>query len=181
MARHEAVITGVRHAIAVGLAVALALLAAGCENTEPSPAERLAVEAAVRGYLEALAEAYSTLDTRTLEGHASPNEIAAVRALLKDLLQSTGDRVDATLIGFDVEAMSVFRSVNASVRLVEVWDITRFGAATGIEKGRFESTVQRTVLQLRRVDGRWLVVGRSILAQETPVPEIREAPTGTAG
>ena len=143
---------------------------AACENTEPSPAQRKVIEEAVRGYLFALAEAYSTLDVSVLEGHASPNEIAAVKKLLTDLLQKTGDRIDAEMVGFDIQSMSVFRSINATVRLVEVWDITRYGAATGIEKGHFENTLQYTLLQLRLVDGKWLVVGRSNLRQETPLP-----------
>ena len=149
---------------------AVMLVAAGCENTEPTPQERQALETAIRGYLDALAEAYSTLDPSMLDGYASPNEIAAVRKLLQDLLQSTGDRVDATLTGFDIESLVVFRGINATARLVEVWDITRYGAATGIEKGHFENTLQYTLLQLRLVDGKWLVVGRSNLRQETPLP-----------
>jgi hypothetical protein len=171
--------SALRRALMVGLAAA-ALLAAACENTEPDPGERQAVETAVRGYLDALAEAYSTLDPSALEGHASPNEIAAVRKLLEELLQSTGDRVDASLTGFEIESMSVFRSINATVRLVEVWDITRYGAATGIEKGRFESTIQYTLLQLRLVDGRWLVVGRSNLKRETPLQQAPEPAEGAA-
>jgi hypothetical protein len=162
-----------RFALAAGVVI-LMLVAAGCENTEPTPEQRQALEKALRGYLDALAEAYSTLDASTLEGHASPNEIAAVHKLLKDLLQSTGDRIDASLTGFEIETLSVFRGVNATARLVEVWDITRYGAATGIEKGHFESTIQRTLIQLRLVDGTWLVVGRSNLSQETPVPEPTE-------
>jgi hypothetical protein len=129
------------------------------------------IEEAVRGYLFALADAYSTLDVTALEGHASPNEIAAVKKLLTDLLQKTGDRIDAELIGFDIQSMSVFRSINATVRLVEVWDITRYGAADGVEKGHTENSIQNTLLQMRLVEGRWICVGRSIMSQETPVPE----------
>jgi hypothetical protein len=153
------------------LVLALAVLAAaGCENTDPTPAQREAVETAVRGYLFALAEAYSTLDTTVLEGHASPNEIEAVRKLLKQLVQ-TADRIDAELIGFEVDTMAVFRHINATVRLIEVWDVTRYGAFDGREKGRNPSSLQSTLLQLRLVDGTWIVVGRSILNRETPVPE----------
>ena len=151
--------------------VGSALVMAGCENTDPTPAERQAVEDAVRGYLDGLAESYSTLDTSPLEGHASPNEILAVRKLLRELLQKTGDRVDATLVGFEVESVVVFRGVNATVKLLEVWDITRYGAADGVEKGRYENTIQKTLLQLRLVEDRWMIVGRSNLSQETPVPE----------
>lgn len=154
-------------------AVSLAmLLVAACENTEPSPEERQAVETAVRGYLFALAEAYSTLDINVLEGHASPNEIAAVQKLLTDLLQMTGDRIDAEMVGFDIQSMSVFRSINATVRLVEVWDITRYGAADGVEKGRTENSIQNTLLQMRLIDGKWICVGRSIMSRETPIPDL---------
>jgi hypothetical protein len=162
------------------LVLALAMLVAvGCENTDPTPAQREAVETAVRGYLFALAEAYSTLNTGVLEGHASPNEILAVRKLLRQLAQ-TADRIDAELIGFEVESMSVFRHINATVRLIEVWDVTRYGAFDGREKGRNPSSLQSTLLQLRLVDGTWIVVGRSILSRETPIPE-EESPTPEAG
>jgi len=158
-----------KYTIVLVLSLAM-LVTVGCENTDPTPAQREAVETAVRGYLFALAEAYSTLDTTVLEGHASPNEIAAVRKLLKQLVQ-TADRIDAELIGFEVDTMAVFRHVNATVRLIEVWDVTRYGAFDGREKGRNPSSLQSTLLQLRLVDGTWIVVGRSILNRETPVPE----------
>ena len=152
------------------------LFTAACENTEPSAEVRQEVEAAVRGYLDALADAYSTLDVEVLEGHASPNEIAHVRKLLTELLQMTGDRVDAELVNFDIQSMSVFRSINATVRLWEVWDITRVGAADGIEKGQTTS-IQHTIIQMRIVDGRWICVGRSIMSQETPIPDEEPSPT----
>ena len=159
------------------LAVLLAMLfAAACENTEPSPEVRLEVEAAVKGYLGALAEAYSTLDINVLEGHASPNEIAHVKKLLTELLQKTGDRLDAEMVGFDIQSMSVFRSINATVRLWEVWDITRVGASDGIEKGHTTS-IQHTLLQMRLVEGTWICIGRSIMSQETPIPEESPSPT----
>jgi hypothetical protein len=149
----------------------LLLVTVACEDIEPTPEEWATIETAVRGYLHALAESYSTLDTSALEGHASPNEIAAVHKLLKDLLQKTGDRIDAELVGYEIQSMSVFRSINATIRLVEVWDISRYGAADGIEKGRTDNSIQNTLLQMRLVDGQWIVVGRSIMSQETPVPE----------
>jgi hypothetical protein len=167
---------GARYLALVVLLPAL-LLAAACENTDPTPAERQELEEAVRGYLFALAEAYSTLDINVLEGHASPNEIAHVQKLLTELLQKTGDRIDAEMVGFEVQSMSVFRSINATVRLLEVWDITRVGAVDGIEKGN-TSSIQNTLLQMRLVDGKWICVGRSIMTQETPVPEKEPTETG---
>lgn len=158
-----------RNIVLIVLSAAL-MLTVACENTTPTPEEHQAVETAVRGYLFALAQAYSTLDVSVLEGHASPNEIAAVKKLLTDLLQKTGDRIDADLVGFEIQSMSMFRDINATVRLVEVWDVTRYGAATGVEKGHTENSIQNTLLQMRLVDGSWICVGRSILSQETPIP-----------
>lgn len=162
-----------RSIIVVTLSLAM-LFVAACENTDPTPEERQAVETAVRGYLFALAEAYSTLDINVLEGHASPNEIAHVQKLLTDLLQKTGDRIDAEMVGFEIQSMSVFRGINATVRLLEVWDITRVGAVDGIEKGRTNS-IQSTLVQMRLVEGKWICVGRSIMSQETPIPEDQQA------
>ncbi len=169
-----------RNMMVLALLLAM-LLAAACENTDPTPEQRQAVETAVRGYLFALAEAYSTLDINVLEGHASPNEIAAVLKLLTELLQMTGDRIDADLVGFEIQSMSVFRSINATVRLVEVWDITRYGAADGIEKGRTENSIQNTLLQMRLVEGKWICIGRSIMSQETPIPDEIPSPTEEPG
>jgi len=152
------------------------LFVVACENSEPSPEVRLEVETAVRGYLDALAEAYSTLDVSGLEGHASPNEIAHVKKLLTELLQKTGDRIDADLVNFDIQSMSIFRSINVTVRQWEVWDITRVGAGDGIEKGHTTS-IQHTILQMRIVDGTWICVGRSIMSQETPIPDEEPTPT----
>jgi Arc/MetJ family transcription regulator len=155
------------------------LFASACEDTGGTAEEREAIETAVREYLGALAEAYSTLDPNVLDGHASPNEKAAVHKLLKELLQKSGDRIDAELVGYDVQSMSVFRGINATVRLIEVWNITLYGATDGIEKGRTPNSIQNTLLQMRLVEGRWIVIGRSIMQRETPIPEA-ETPAGEA-
>jgi len=169
--------TMARGLIVFTLAAAI-LFASACEDTDPTPSERDAVESAVRGYLGALAKAYSTLDPNVLDGYASPNEKAAVHKLLKDLLLKTGDRIEAELVGYEVQSMSVFRGINATVRLIEVWDITRYGATDGIAKGSTPASIQNTLLQMRLVEGRWIVVGRSIMQQETPVPETEPVAAG---
>ncbi|MCU0303831.1 MAG: hypothetical protein MUC56_07230 [Thermoanaerobaculales bacterium] len=148
------------------VAVVLLVAAAGCGPSQPDPAERAEVEAAVRGYLDALARAYSTLDLSHLEGHASPVEVRNVRNLLQQLANS-GDRVEATLVGIEVTGFDIFRGVNASVGLVEVWDIVRFDPLTGREKGRIDGSVQTTLIQLRNIDGDWQVVGRHIVERTT--------------
>ena len=171
--------TMVKGAIVLALSMVM-LFASACEDTGPTPEEREAIETAVRGYLGALAAAYSNLDPNVLDGFASPNEKAAVHKLLKELLQKSGDRIDAELVGYDVQSMSVFRGINATVRLIEVWNITLYGATDGIEKGKTPNSIQNTLLQMRLVEGRWIVIGRSIMKQETPVPEA-EQPSGGDG
>jgi hypothetical protein len=150
---------------------------AACERTKPTAEETTALTAAVDGYLHALAEAYSTLDVKVLEGWASPNEIAAVNKLLRDLL-ATGDRLDATLRSAEIENLEVFREVNATAKLVEVWDVVRYDATTGVVRGRTPNSIQSTLLQLRLVQGKWLVVGRNVLKRETPVAAPSPTPAG---
>jgi hypothetical protein len=157
------------HQLALVAAI-LVLTTVGCGDAGTRPEARAAVEEAVRGYLDALSRTYSSFDLSHLEGHASPNEIEAVTKTIRQL-GAGGDRLEATLLGLEFEAVEVFREVNATARLVEVWDVRRLDAFTGREKGRNPSSIQYTILQLRRVDGQWLVVGRSILDREM-APEV---------
>jgi len=154
-----------RPAVAIAIVV-LALAGVSCGTAEPTPEERAAVEGAVRGYLHALARSYSTLDLSHLEGHASPVEVRNVRNLLQQLA-NTGDRLEATLVGIEFTGLDIFRTVNSSVALVEVWDLIRFDALTGHVKGRTDGSVQTTLIQLRLMDGEWLVIGRHIIDRET--------------
>jgi len=140
------------------LAIAV-LAAAGCEDTTANPEQSAALDRAVAGYLNALAESYSTLDTKPLEEWAAPVEVAMVRRIVRSLVV-TSDRVDAKLRSYQIEKMAMFRGVNATVETLEVWDVVRYDAFTGVEKGRIEGSVQEAVLQLRQADGRWRVIGR---------------------
>ena len=141
------------------------LAAAGCEDTTASPEQRAQLEPVVAGYLDALAESYSTLDVKPLEQWASPIEVGAVRRILRSLV-TTGDRLDATLRCYEIERVAMFRGVNATVWIVEVWDLVRYDAFSGKEKGRTDGSVQRTMLQLRQMDGRWVVIARSMVKED---------------
>lgn len=150
-----------------------------CERLDPTAEEQGLVENAVRGYLDRLAASYSGLNAGLLEGLATPNEIAAVDKQLRTLA-SSGDRVHATLLQVDVTRIQMFRVVNASVETVEVWDVQRYDVYTGREKGRNPASIQRALLQLRRVDGRWLVSARMVLpATETPTAPPTEGEAGS--
>jgi hypothetical protein len=159
---------------------ALVLAGTACENTTPSEVERQQVEAAVRAYLDGLTRAYSELSVAPLEGLATGSEIADVRTILQTLA-SSGDRVEAHMRTIEFMNMEVFREVNATVTLVEVWDVVRFDAYTGREKGRNDSSVQSSIIQLRRIEGRWMVTARRVRGLEagprwavtTPTPEAK--------
>jgi len=141
------------------------LAAAGCEDSSASPEQRAELERVAAGYLDALAESYSTLDVAPLEQWASPIEVGAVRRILRSLV-TTGDRLEATLRGYEIERVAMFRGVNATVWIVEVWDLVRYDAFSGKEKGRTDGSVQRTMLQLRQMDGRWVVIARSMVKED---------------
>ena len=167
--------------MAAALVALVAMMCVGCEDTVPTPAEREAVESRVTAYLHALAEAYSSLNISALEEHASAPEIQEVRKVLRGLA-GTGDRVEAKLLSVDFTSLDVFREVNATVTLTEVWDVTRFDAFDGREKDRNPTSIQDSIIQLRLTEDRWRVTARRVLGQEagprwrveTPAPEAGE-------
>ncbi len=159
--------------------IPLSLFSSGCENTTPTPKERREVTAAVMKYLHQLSDAYTNMDARRLKGAAGPGEMVAVAKLLHKLAES-GDRIEATLLKADIQKMDVFRVVNATVQLVEVWDVKRLDAYTGKLKGENPATVQHSVLQLRKVEGTWLVTDRRVLETEKGSAWKLKAPVGSA-
>jgi hypothetical protein len=142
-------------------AATAAMLQLGCENTSPSPEQYQQLEEVTKAYLNDLADAYSNRDVSMLSRHASRREIDEVRKLL-DKLEMTGDRLQATLLHVDIQEIEVFRVVNGTVKLIEVWDVGRYDAYDGREKARNPSSIQRSVIQLRRIEGEWKVVGRRV-------------------
>jgi len=153
--------------VALLLLAGVAVATTGCENTEPSPEVRKEVVSAVRTYLDRLAQAYSEMDATLLEGYATEGEIRDTQALLHKL-RASGDRVEASLLRMDVLDVQVFRVVNATVTLLEVWDVRRLDYYTGKEKGHNPGTIQHSIIQLRKIDGKWMVTARRV--QETNRP-----------
>jgi hypothetical protein len=156
---------GVRQGLAALVLVAAVVLCFGCENTTPTAEQREEIEGITKGYLNDLAEAYSSMDVSELGRHASRREIDEVYKLLEKL-SKTGDRLEATLLLVEVQDVEVFRRVNATVKLVEVWDVGRYDAFNGREKGRNPRSVQQSVIQLRVVDSEWKVIGRRVMETE---------------
>lgn len=148
--------------ISLGLAI---LVCAGCEDTTPDPQERQAVELAVSTYLHALTEAYSNLNVEPIEDLATGAEVEDVRRMLRGMA-GTGDRVEARLLSAEFNSISVFREVNSTVATTEVWDVTRFDAFNGREKGRNPTSIQDSIIQLRLIEGRWMITARRVIGQE---------------
>ena len=170
----------------VPLVLFVTLLGVGCEDTAPTAQDRLIVEEAVTRYLYALAEAYSSLSVEPLDEVATGNEIEEVRRTLRGLI-GTGDRVEARLLSVDYPSIAIFREVNATVTTTEVWEVTRFEAFTGRQRGHNPTSVQDAVIQLRLIDGSWKVSARRVVGQEvgsrwkveTPTPLARSSQQGS--
>jgi len=167
-----------------GVVTATGLLLTGCEDTTPTTKERQVITKTVLQYLHQLSDAYTNMDASRLEGAASKGEMAAVSKVLHKLAMS-GDRLEATLLRADMEDVQVFRVVNATVKVLEVWDVRRLDAFNGKEKGRNPNTIQHSVIQLRKVDGKWLVTFRRVLetqgGSKWAVPTQPENPAGDGG
>jgi hypothetical protein len=157
-----------------GILVAIVMIVStagllGCERSEPTEAERRAIEGRVTAYLHALADAYSSLDTSELSEYATGSETSEVTMMIRGLV-GTGDRVEARLLSVEFTTVTVFREINANVAANEVWEVVRFDAFSGHEKGRAPTTVQDTMFQLRKVDGVWMITARRVNPQGEPTP-----------
>ena len=182
---------GLRHLsrrLAWSVMVLALVTVTACENTTPTPQEREEITKVVTEYLHRLADCYTNMDTSRLEGVAAKGERAAVYKLLEKLAQS-GDRLEATLLKVEIEKIDVFRVVNATVKTLEVWEVRRLDAYTGEEKGKNPGSVQHALIQLRKIDGRWMVTSRRVLETQgaspwkvaTPVPAGSGAGDGGGG
>lgn len=141
-----------------------------CERTTPTPEERAAIEERIVGYLHALAEAYSTLDTSELAEYATGSETSEVTKMIRGLV-GTGDRVEARLLEVEFTRVRVFREINAHASATEVWEVVRYDAFDGRETGRNPASVQDTMFQLRKVDGAWMITARRVNPKGEPTPE----------
>ncbi len=165
------------------LLIALVAMVIACNGSTPSDEVRQKIEAVTMAYLNDLARAYSENDLGVLKEHAAPREINEVRKLLEEL-QTTGDRLHSTLLHAEILKVTVFRRVNATVTLTEVWDVGRYDAYTGHEKGRNPHSIQSSIVQMRRIDGIWMVIGRRVMETQkgsawgvaTPIPTSTSEP-----
>ncbi len=143
------------------LALILAVLAASCEREVPTAEERAVLEPLVRTFLVQLAAAYGSMDPSPLEGIGAPRLVERVRHDI-DLLKANGDRLEPVLVEVRIDTMRVLRHANAYVTCTEVWDTRRFDAFTGELVGHDAHSVLHSSIQLKKIEGRWLVLYREV-------------------
>jgi len=140
----------------------MVLMAFACGPSEEQvQVDRDEIQAALETYLPMLGEVYATGDLSLLEGLAAEKEIARIHKRIEDLSYQ-GRRLVPTFRSLTVEDFNVWNYSNCYVTTLEVWDLEI--RATGTEQvlsTQFEQP-DRVKYQLKREDGRWRVLFRTI-------------------
>lgn len=140
----------------------LALMVAACgPSEEQEQVNRGELQAALETYLPILGEVYATGDLSLLEGLAAEKEIARIHKRIEDLGYQ-GRRLVPTFRSLTVEESNVWNYSNCYVTTLEVWDLEV--RATGTEQVLSSQLEQdnRVKYQLKREDGQWRVLFRTI-------------------
>jgi hypothetical protein len=154
------------------LALAAALLAAGCGRLSDDRAERL-----VRAYLAQTVDAYRKSDERLVEPVAGEDEARRIASLI-GVKRDLGIALDATLVEFRV--VRVERPAEeVVVHAEEAWTYVDRRIGTGEQVGPDSRDRYRLAYRLRREGDRWIV---SRVDADAP-PEVgrREEFPGTVG
>lgn len=142
--------------------ILLAATACGGGTAEVSDEDRGEIIELLQTYLPKLGEAYAENDSEVLEDLAAPREIAAVEKRLRDI-QLEGRRLEPTFKSVTLEDVQIWGYANAYVTTQEIWDIRTY--ATGSDQLLTEQPEERNRVkyQLKKIDGRWMVLFRTIL------------------
>lgn len=139
----------------------LVVAAGACERDTPTPAEREAITAVIRPFLTQLAAAYATEDPSKLDGVAAPRMIESVKHGI-EIMEAGGRRLEPVLVSVDITSMKVLRHANAILACTETWDTRSFDAYTGQLIGRDENSILHSHIQLKLVNGKWIVLDREV-------------------
>lgn len=138
------------------------LMVVGCgPSEEQEQVDRDEIQAVLESYLPILGEVYATGDLSLLEGWAAEKEIARIHKRVEDL-SFQGRRLVPTFLSLTVEDSNVWNYSNCYVTTLEVWNLEV--RATGTEQVLSTQLEQpnRVKYQLKREDGRWRVLFRTI-------------------
>ena len=148
----------------LALVAVLSLGWISCGDGEESGEAREEIELLLEQYLPLLGEAYSNNDPTRVEGLAAAREIAAIEKRLRDI-RLEGRILAPTFQSVVIEDLEIWGYANAYVTTQEVWDIRTY--STGSDQLLTEQLTQRNRVkyQLKRIDGQWMVLFRTILEQ----------------
>lgn len=145
----------------VAAACLVVLLLGACERDVPTAEEREAITNLTRAFLLALAQAYSTMDTKPLEGLAAPRLINETWDGILTL-RANDDRLDPVLVELTITDIKVLRHANAYVFCTERWDTKRLSVDGSVLKGHDPASVLHSVIQMKKLEGRWVVLYREV-------------------
>lgn len=144
------------------LLVAGGIALAGCgPSVEQQAADRAAIQQTLEDYLPKLAQAYATGDVEPLREQAVTKEVAIVSARIQEMEQQ-GREVRPELKSVTIEKVTAWNYSNAFVTTLEVWDLRVFAAGTSTQLSQALAQSNRVKYQLKREQGRWRILFRSI-------------------
>jgi len=154
-------LNGMRSPAAASLLLLLSLTACG-PSAERRATEEPRIEAAVRAYLVAMAEAYRTEDASRLAGVATQREVSGLERRLQDL-GAEGRRLEVALDDLVIEEINQYNATNATVRTIERWDLQVVDRGSGTVLSESLGQRNRAAYHLVRERGTWLVLFRQLL------------------
>jgi hypothetical protein len=152
-----------------GIAVLLALtpFAFACNQRSVAEADRRGIEATLRSYAEAMAEAYRQGDPQPLAPLATERELQRVRISIEEL-EVEGRALRPTLRSLSIESIDRAGRTSYAVQTLEVWDLRV--VALGTEQTVSDSPAQENRLwyTLLRENGDWRVLSRLLRSSTEP-------------
>lgn len=147
----------------VAVAAGVWLLAAACgpSAVEREAADREEIQALLEDYLPELGRAYTEQDADLIAPWVAPKEIARVNQRIEELY-GIGSVLEPVFHRVAVEDLQVWNNSNAFVTTVETWDVLRYATGTMELIGEDVDQTQRVRYQMKRENGAWKVLYRTI-------------------
>jgi len=143
--------------------VIASLLAMGCTPPEVRDAAfKVEIQAFLEEYLPALGAAYAQSDAYQIKPYVASKEIARVGKRLEELA-ARGQVYAPTVRAITIESVTVWNNSNAWVSTVEIWDVQRLAAGSGLFLGESLDQPHRVKYRMKRGDKGWRVFYRMIV------------------
>ena len=147
---------------AIRLLPAMLVLLVACSSGESGESSaRQEIEQMLGEYLPVLAEAYSEDDPLRLSEWVAEKEVARVHKRIEELA-AQGSMLKPTFQSVTVEDVKIWGNANAFVTTVEVWDLRSVAVGSDQLIQEVEGQVNRVRYQLKKDQGRWRVLFRTI-------------------